>query len=337
MDADLERKEPNSTTELSPAIESLLFELLAFRFQFSAREAIYFPPGKSGNIIRGAFGTIFRRIACVPDCPGASTCDLRATCPYARIFEPAATGRGPSGLADWPRPFVFRAAQLDGRTVRPGETFHFDVHLFDCQDPALAYFVLAFAQLAREGLGPGRGRADLVSVHALDIHRAPAEKVFDGETFLVRNSLYPVELDLSPDPHPVSRVTVRFLTPTELKSGQQLAQRPEFPILFGRIRDRVSTLRALYGPGPLPIDFKAMGEHAAHVRMTRCDLRRAEAIRRSARTGQTHPLGGFVGEAEYEGDLAEFLPYLRAAAWTGVGRQTVWGKGEIAVTETAAD
>jgi hypothetical protein len=51
--------------------------------------------------------------------------------------------------------------------------------------------------------------------------------------------------------------------------------------------------------------------------------------RRSSRTGQVHPIGGFVGEAEYEGDLAEFVPYLHAARWTGVGRQTVWGKGEI--------
>ena len=44
-----------------------------------------------------------------------------------------------------------------------------------------------------------------------------------------------------------------------------------------------------------------------------------------------HSIGGFVGEAEYEGDLAEFVPYLRVAKWTGVGRQTVWGKGEVEV------
>jgi len=43
--------------------------------------------------------------------------------------------------------------------------------------------------------------------------------------------------------------------------------------------------------------------------------------------GQRHPLGGFVGEAEYEGELAEFLPYLRLGKWVGVGRQTVWGRG----------
>ena len=76
-----------------------------------------------------------------------------------------------------------------------------------------------------------------------------------------------------------------------------------------------------------------MGERAAAVRMTRCDLTHARAERLSSRTGQRHPLGGFVGEAEYEGELGEFVSYLKLGKWVGVGRQTVWGKGEIEVVE----
>jgi len=106
--------------------------------------------------------------------------------------------------------------------------------------------------------------------------------------------------------------------------------RPEFGLLFARIRDRISTLRALYQGGPIGIDFKAIGERAAQVKMTRCEIEYVAAERTSRRTGQTHSLGGFVGMAEYEGDLGEFLPYLEIARYTGVGRQTVWGKGEIA-------
>jgi hypothetical protein len=33
-----------------------------------------------------------------------------------------------------------------------------------------------------------------------------------------------------------------------------------------------------------------------------------------------------VGVAEYEGESGEFVPILDAAQWTGVGRQTVWGR-----------
>jgi hypothetical protein len=300
----------------------LLFEFYRFRFRFLAVGTLYFPPYKSGNIVRGAFGSIFRKLVCLPGCEDAKKCDARATCAYARVFEPrAAHGEGPSGLADWPRPFVFRAAHLDGRTVREGDAFHFDVHSFDVRDPALRHFVAAFAQLAREGLGPGRGRADLISVEPLDLEGAALPQAPHVEP-------PPNAVDLSAT-ETARRVAIRFVTPTELKAGRELAARPEFAILFGRLRDRIGALRALYGAGPLEIDFRAMGERAAAVRMTRCEIAHAEARRVSSRTGQTHPLGGFVGEAEYEGDLGEFLPYLRLGQWVGVGRQTVWGKGEI--------
>jgi hypothetical protein len=310
------------------------FELLAFRFHFVARDQVYFPPGKSANIVRGAFGTIFKKITCAEDCHDTQNCKERASCPYARIFEPAALSRGPSGLADWPRPFVFRAAHLDGRTLEPGQPFEFDVHLFDLKDAAIVYFVLAFAELAREGLGPRRGRAALVRVEQLNAQGEADGRVYDGRTFLTTELRPPIVLDLTSRPEPVSKVEVRFLTPTELKHGALLAARPEFPVLFGRIRDRLSTLRALYGSGALEIDFKEMGERAQAVKMTRCDLRFSEAERKSAKTGDRHPIGGFIGEVSYEGDLTEFLPYVHAAKWVGVGRQTVWGKGVIQIAKT---
>ena len=316
----------------SAMLTPLTFEFYRFRFYFRAAGRLYFPDYKSGNIVRGAFGDIFRKLVCIPSCREAKTCDIRADCPYARVFEPqAARGEGPSGLVDWPRPFVFRAAHLDGRTVLPEEAFHFDVHNFDVRDPALPYFVLAFAQLAREGLGPGRGRAELTSVDQLDLHEARVAQVFDGGQFRMRELAAPNVVDLSETPERVVRLRVRFVTPTELKAVHQVAARPEFGILFGRLRDRISNLRALYGAGPLEIDFSAMGERAAAVRMTRWDLQQTEVDRLSSRTGQRHPLGGFVGEAEYEGELGEFLPYLRLGKWVGVGRQTVWGKGEVEV------
>ena len=237
------------------------------------------------------------------------------------MFEPAAMGSGPSGLADWPRPFVFRAIHLDGRTIQAGEAFHFDLNLFDTKPDAVAYLVLAFTQLAREGLGPERSRVELTGVWHLDINGNAA-----GPAFPLVPA--PLELDLTATEQ-ITRIRVQFLTPTELKSGQQLAARPEFGILAARIRDRISTLRELYGDGPLDIDFRAFGERAAQVRLMRCDVRQVDIVRRSSRTGQVHSIGGFVGEAEYEGELAEFVPYIRAGRWTGVGRQTVWGKGVI--------
>jgi hypothetical protein len=307
------------------------FQFYRLRFHFTAQGPIYFPPGKPGNILRGAFGCIFRSIACVPQCVDARSCEIRETCAYARIFEPATLGHSPSGLSDWPRPFVFRAAHLDGRRIPAHSQFHFDVNLFQLRDPAIAYFVLTFAQLAREGLGPGRACATLTAVDQLDLAGCAVRRLFDGQTLCGSGEVEPSSIELDAGTDPVHRIEVRFVTPTELKAGHQLAARPEFGILMGRIRDRLSTLSDLYGGGPLDMDFAGFGQRAARVVMTCCDLDQVHVTRLSSRTGQRHPLDGFAGVAGYEGALREFVPFLRAAAFTGVGRQTTWGKGEVAV------
>jgi hypothetical protein len=291
------------------------FQAHALRFHVVARDRIRFPRAVPANILRGAFGSALREIACAPECPGfqgasARECELRGSCEYARIFEPGEpSGQrgGPSGLEDRPRPFVFRAAHLDGRAIEPGEPFWFGVNLFDMRGPIAETFARVFEKLACQGLGPGRVRASLERVEALEC--AP--------------------ISLSPARADVTKLQVGFVTPTELKSGSEIVSAPEFPVLFARARDRVSTLRALYGAGPLDIDFRALGERAHDLRMTRCELERVDAQRRSSRTGQVHSIGGFTGVAEYEGQLAAFLPFLEAARFTGVGRHCVWGKGEI--------
>ncbi len=302
----------------------MLFGLYPLRFEFVAKEPLYFPPGKAANIFRGALGVIFRRTACRPDCPGVRTCDRRDSCLYARIFEPVAGAEGPSGLADWPRPFVFRARHLDGRTIGPGDAFHFDLNLFLLEQSALECFVSTFTSIAEEGLGPRRGKAELQRVICGN------QIVYGTERKPISLPPEPVTSDLTTRAVSPDRIRVDFLSPTELKHEHRIASRPEFPILFGRVRDRISTLSRLYGAGNLDIDYLGTNERAARVRMTACEIRRQETRRRSTKTGQVHSIGGFVGFAEYEGELAEFLPWLSIAHWTGVGRQAVWGKGEIA-------
>jgi hypothetical protein len=289
------------------------FEFFRFRFHFRALDTVHFPVGKSGNVIRGALGRILR--------------DTASPAAYARLFEPGSqlsgvkSGPAPSGLDDWPRPFILRADELDGRTIPENGLFCFDVHIFDTRPTILTYFHEAFSQLGGQGIGPGHGRATLERAEQVDL---------DGRVTPVANAV-PLAVDLGAHQEPVEHIEVRFVSPTELKSDGAIVPRPEFAVLFARLRDRVSTLRALYGEGPLDIDFRGMGERAASVRMTRCDVQWGKVERRSGRTGQVHPLGGFTGTADYAGELAEFIPWLRAARWVGVGRQTVWGKGDVRV------
>jgi hypothetical protein len=284
------------------------FGFYRFRFHFRALGLVRFPAGKAANVIRGGLG-----LALFHGTPPAV---------FSGLFQPhGAPGLTPSGLADPPRPFVIRAAHLDGLEAAAGSAFFWDVHAFDLAKPPLVPLRQAFERLAEEGLGPGRGCAVLERVEELDL--------LDG----AQPSGEPLELHLDATA-PAGGVRLRFVTPTELKGEGDLAARPEFGILFSRLRDRIGALSALYGRGPLAIDYRGLGERAHAVRLVRCALEWRHAERKSSRTGQTHSIGGFTGEAEYSGELGEFLPWLAAARWVGVGRQTVWGKGDVRVVAT---
>ena len=217
---------------------------------------------------------------------------------YKRIFAPRAFS-GPSGMHDPPRPFVFRPV-----VHQTSHLFTLPMNLFD--PDAAEPIHCAFAALDGARL---RLRARLVEMRTLP----------------------PVELDLGVSPAPVSQCRVEFLTATELKAGGIVLREPDFAILLARARDRVSALCSIYQQAVPEIDFAALGERAKAVATTRSDVYEVKAWRQSRQTGETHSLGGFAGVAEYAGDLAEFLPWLQAAQWTGVGRLTPWGNGSLQV------
>ncbi len=271
-------------------------DLYRLGFRLLAQEQVSFPAGKAGNVLRGAFGSTLRKQFCRPQCSGAETCAFREECVYASIFEPRSGGR----FSNRPRPFVFRAEHLDGRTIEAGDAFEFDMNLFNSSEMVREQVRMAFAGL--DSLGARRGAVKLLDM---------------ASEFL--------SVDLSAGTEPVQEVEIVFRTPTELKDRNEVASRPEFQILYTRAAERVS---AFSQPA-------VSVESCPEVRLVHCSLTSSYVERRSSRTGQRHRLGGFTGEAVYQGDLCRCLPLLRAAEYTGVGRHASWGNGRIEIRRSA--
>ena len=94
-----------------------------------------------------------------------------------------------------------------------------------------------------------------------------------------------------------------------------------------RLRDRINALSTFFGDGSLDVDFPELGRRAEKVRTVACDVRWEERFRTSSKTRQRHELSGFVGEASYEGDLTEFLPWFTMGELIHIGKHTPWGNG----------
>jgi hypothetical protein len=297
--------------------------LLAYRLRFRALDPIHFPPGKAANTLRGALGLA-----------------LSASGEAERLFSlPSASSR-PSGFLNPPSPFLLRTQALDADPPyhEPGSIFYFDIHVFP-RDPSIVETIAdAFLHYSAEGIGPAKGRMELVSLSCLSADRA--ESVLDpasapeyrtARVSKRTGASKPIDLPLIPvaGAPSISCVHIAFTTPTELKHQSFIAAQPDFDILFMRLSGRISALQTLYGPTPLDLDFESLIEQSREVRLVDFALEHRAVSRRSSRTGQVHPIGGFLGVAVYEGPLRELLPWLRAGYWTGVGRQTTWGKGVI--------
>ncbi len=312
-----------------------------FRFTIAPEQSLEVPAFNKGNMLRGGFGHAFRRLCCVPQCKDSKTCPLTTLCPYKAVFEPSPPPDADrlSKNQDIPRPFVFRAPLTQQTRFEPGQLFEFGLVLIGRALDFLPYFVLSFRELAAEGLGLNRARCNLDRVEQIKLPldgAAPqdcrTEIVYTAEDQLFRavealgadewiksrrQELFACQRsagvlagisfgckDNTTHNSQLTRLTIRFLTPTFLRADGEVIRRPEFHHVFKRLRDRINALSTFFGDGPLDADFSELGKRAEQVRTVFCDVKWIERFRTSSKTRQRHELSGFVGEATYEGYLS---------------------------------
>lgn len=312
------------------------FQVTRFVFSLEAYETLILPGHNKGNVLRGAFGSVFKQICCGSACSNCSASPLRDQCAYASIFEPAPPRHSErlSTFQDIPRPFVFRPpADVKNRYER-GDLFEFELLLFGSALQYLPYFIVAFRELSERGFGIGRGRCTLKSVMALGAGTdCPVAEVYTHESQSVRapaSTLQAADI-MQVAPTAARRIQVEYLTPTHIKHQGGTVETPEFHHLIKRLRDRINALACFYCGTVLDVDFAEFGRRAESVKTDEVKIRWVSRERFSTRTKQTHPIGGFVGEAIYSGDIAEFVPLLRLGEWVHVGKHAVWGNGRYKV------
>jgi CRISPR/Cas system endoribonuclease Cas6 (RAMP superfamily) len=174
------------------------FRVGVFRFTLNPQETLVVPAVNKTNMLRGAFGTAFRRLCCIPQCRNAHECPLATACPYKQIFEPSPPPDSErlSKSQDVPRPFIFRSPENAKTRFLPGEEFKFELVLIGRELEFLPYFVLSFRELAIQGLGLNRAKCDLHEVK--EVVNSDQSQLADGPIYNSADQVFhtPKGLDL---------------------------------------------------------------------------------------------------------------------------------------------
>ena len=301
-----------------------------FRMEMTAVSRLQLPPYK-GSTFRGAFGHTFKRLVCVKRDLHCPTCLIRDRCVYYYAFETPFTGGGNHrGYAFAPHPFVVEPPEETQEIYEPPAALHAGLVLVGRALEYLPYFIYAFEETGRRGLGAGRGRTSLQQVLALGPGHGEERCVYRTDSGQLEPD-YPVCSGPPADEPLGTRLRLRLRTPVRLKSAGRYSRRLDFPLLVRALLRRASDLARFHCGSELGLDYRQWIERAAGVRETASEIRWHDWERYSQRQDQRMKLGGLVGEAEFAGEWQPFLPLLRLGADLHVGKGTGFGLGRYEI------
>jgi hypothetical protein len=301
-----------------------------YAFTLAAEESFHLPPYK-GSVFRGGFGAAFRKVVCALRRTECGACLLRSRCPYAYVFE-TFPDRDTEVLRvgtheKAPHPFVIEPPSEQTEVYEPGQSLSFNLILIGRGNDYLPYFVYAFEELGKMGIGRGRGRYRLERIEIGD------EQIYEGGEKVLKPG-NPKRLDISWDKDAredsvMSDVSLLFHSPARIMYQRSLTSELEFRVLMTSLLRRLLLLASFHcdQSGP-PWDHKAIITEAAEIIATRSDLKWRDWERYSARQKTTMKMGGVVGEVTYEGAIDRFLSILKAGEVLHVGKGTAFGLGK---------
>ncbi|MBZ0169326.1 hypothetical protein MELA_00766 [Candidatus Methylomirabilis lanthanidiphila] len=326
------------------------FRVARFSLTLEARDRLRLPPYK-GSALRGGFGHVFRKVACTVrggECP---PCLLKSACPYAYIFEtpPPSDSAILRKYPHAPHPFVIEPPDDATTMYEPGAQLTFGLVLVGKAIDYLPYFIYAFEELGRLGIGRDRGAFRLAEARgeAASGEGDTWRPIYSGDSKILTNGfLIRTARDLfhnhehahDPVHDPVGapvhehvhdhEVVLHLLTPMRLRFDEALVNHLDFHVLIRNLLRRLSALSYFHCGRQLNLDFKEFIASAQEVKAEETDLRWVDWTRYSNRQKRKIQMGGLIGQVTYSGPLAEFLPFLRLGELVHVGKGTVFGLGK---------
>jgi len=289
-------------------------------------------PAYKGSTFRGLLGHALKRTVCALKNQTCATCILRQNCTYALVFETAHALPAPENakISDPPHPMVLEPPLTKKRDFAAGDTLSCGMILFGDLNRHLPYFIYAFDQMGRIGLGKSlNGNRAGFTLESVTFDDKAVYSKADGRVILP--DLLPT-LDLTPDQNKSpDQVTLKLHTPFRISSKTGQAPDLPFDLLMRSLIRRCTALFNTYGDGEPALNYPDLVKSAGRVRLTDNRLSWFDWQRYSSRQETKMYMGGLLGQVAYQGNLGPFLPFLRMAQTVHAGKNTAFGLGKVDV------
>ncbi|NPV62809.1 MAG: CRISPR system precrRNA processing endoribonuclease RAMP protein Cas6 [Methanotrichaceae archaeon] len=304
----------------------------------------------SGNTLRSGFGAHLRALVCTirgtesgpcseSDSPeksseSCSDCSLRSVCVYDYFFNssPSPGAKVLRKQSDIPRPFVFDPPAPGRHSAGSEAVFNFT--LIGKGVEFLPYFLLALRNLGESGMSRGYrlgyGRFALQAVDSIGY--GMRNNIFCGDTVYNRAVTIRFQETLNACTEHRGDLTVRFLTPAQIKEGDRFTATPTFRGLISRLLFRANALAEFFGSGMLYDHEKALallGEcrEVSAVSASTKDVRAQRYFHKQKIKKQQLP-PFFKGEIKYYGEFSrDVMALLELGRLIHVGKMATFGNG----------
>jgi hypothetical protein len=308
------------------------FSVHHLRFTLQAVDHIELPR-QGGVALRGALYAALSRHYCPAGGGGDPT--HSALCPVCKLLateEPAAQ-RG----RNIPRPLTIEPP-LDGQgCYEPGQQFSFGLGIVGSTVGLFPYLALAVPMMAHKGMGRrldrnggARGRFMLQGIEAINPLNDDRQTLMNEANEIIALPAVPATWEQAlcvAETLPTTQLKLNFLTTTRIVDRKKLVHQPLFRPLFQRLIERLISLSETFGSGRPDVDARALVDAAGEVQLVEDKTRWLDLHSGSRRLGRATPIGGYVGQATYEGDMTLFLPWLLIGQSAHVGKSTTKGNG----------
>lgn len=311
------------------AVEKTEFALTSLKILIEAVDDLELPEFK-GSTFRGAFGRTLKKVICIRRGQDCDSCIIKGTCAYTFIFETETYfGKDDRSL---PRPFVLQMPEENKQNFASGEKFAFGLTLIGRGIDYLPYFIFAFEEMGRLGLGRRKGKFELINITDSN----SGEMIYSYKDKLVKpgyKRLTINELKETADRTYLKEGFIHFVTPFRVKSEGKLTEHVTFETVIRAVLRRYKYLAEWFFHDRLVLNLHDLITEAQQVEVTECDTKWYDWQRYSFRQKEKIKLGGVIGTIGFK-ELSRDLWFLLVIGKElHIGKNTTFGLGQLYLSD----